>query len=178
MTSGATLIALECVRCQTPVPAEPDEVAWICRNCGQGLLLDESVGLRPITVRAAEGPVQGAAWRPYWVVPGHVRFQRRESYGRDSAPEARWNAPVQFILPAFACSVEQAVAIGVGHLRQPPRLQEGAAQPLAGATVLPEQLAALARFVVLTVEAERSDKLEAVEFTVDLDSPDLWCLPA
>jgi hypothetical protein len=178
MTSGATLIALECVRCQTPVPAEPDEVAWVCRTCGQGLLLDEARGLTPVTVHAATGPAQGASWRPFWVVSARVRFQRRESYGRDSAPEARWSQPVQFVLPAFTCGVEQAVAIGVKFLRQPPHLEEGAAQPLQGATVLPQQLAALARFVVLTVEAERGDKLEAVEFTVDLDSPDVWCLPA
>ena len=54
MSRRPGLVALQCTRCSTPVPAEPDEVAWICLNCGQGLLLDEvEGGLRAIAVRAS-----------------------------------------------------------------------------------------------------------------------------
>jgi len=177
MTERAGLVALQCVRCNTPVPAEADEVAWICQNCGQGLLLDENLGLKPITVHSAahEGPAK--PWKPFWIALGRVRFSRRESYGRDSAPEPRWAQPARFVLPAFATSVEQAVAIGVNLLLRPPELTEGRAQPLHGATVLPDQIGPLARFVVLTIEADRDDKLEAIDFTVELDPPELWCLP-
>ena len=177
MTERAGLEALMCVRCATPVPAEPDEIAWICQNCGQGLLLDEMVGLKAITVHAASSGRPAGTWRPFWAVMGRVRIRRRESYGRDAAPDARWNEPVRFVLPAYATSVEQAVALGVGFLRRPPALSEGDPQPLQGATVLPDQLAPLARFVVLSIEAEREDSLEVIEFTVELDAPELWCLP-
>ena len=176
MTAPAGLVPLECVRCSTPVPAEPEEIGWICGNCGQGLLLDEDVGLKAMTVRAAVAQGQ-AAWRPYWVASGRVRFARRESFGRDTPPEASWSQPVCFVLPAYTTTVEDAVAIGVGMLQRPPSLVEGEARPLQGATVLPDQIVPLARFVVLSIEAERDDKLEAIEFTVELDSPELWCLP-
>ena len=33
------LVPLLCVRCQAPVPARPGEVAWVCEQCGQGLVL-------------------------------------------------------------------------------------------------------------------------------------------
>lgn len=178
MTGRPGLVALQCLRCSTPVPAEPDEVAWVCQNCGQGLLLDEVDGLKPITVRAAAAEGQGQVWKPFWVVPGKVRFSRRESYGRDAAPEPRWSQPVRFVVPAYTSGVEQAVALGVAFLKRPPALDEGEAQPLTGATVLPDQIAPLARFVVLSIEADRDDKLEAIEFTVELDAPELWCLPS
>jgi hypothetical protein len=177
MTEQAGLVALQCVRCSTPVPAESDEVAWICQNCGQGLLLDELDGLRPITIHAAAAEGQAHSWKPFWVARGRVRFSRRESYGREAAPEQRWEQPVRFVLPAYTTSVERAVALGVGFLQRPPALSEGGAQPLQGASVPPEQIAPLARFVVLSIEAERDDKLEAIEFTVELDTPELWCLP-
>jgi len=176
MSGGAGLVPLQCPRCGTPVPAETEEVAWTCANCGQGMLLDEDEGLKPITVHAAASYEAAASWKPYWVCLGRVRFFRRESYGPDSDPEAGWARPVRFVLPAYTLPVEKAVALGVELLQRPPSLQEGEAQSLQGVTVLPDQLAPLARFVVLSIEAQRDDKLEAIEFTVELDAPELWCL--
>jgi hypothetical protein len=176
MTERPGLVALKCLRCSTPVAAEADEVAWICPNCGQGLLLDEAAGVKPITVHAAVA--DGAhSWKPFWVAMGRVRVSRRESFGRDAAPDARWAQPVRFVLPAYTTTVERAVALGVAFVKRPPTFGEGQAQPLQGATVLPEQMAPLARFVVLSIEAERDDKLEAIEFTVEFEAPELWCLP-
>jgi len=36
----------------------------------------------------------------------------------------------------------------------------------------------LAEFIVLGLEAARKDKLMSVEFGLDLESPELWILPA
>ena len=179
MSEQPGLVGLECVRCRTPVPAEPDEVAWICGNCGQGLLLDEQDGLRPITVHFAAAQEEAhVLWAPFWIAVGRVRVNRRESVGRDSPPDPRWERPVRFIVPAFATSVERAVEWGRNFLLQPPDLGRGEAVPLKGVTVLPEEVDSLARFVVLTVEAERKDKLEAIDFSLDLEPPELWVLPA
>jgi hypothetical protein len=177
MTERPGLVALQCVRCSTPVPAEPDEVAWVCQNCGQGLLLDDVDGLRPIAVHAATAEGKADTWKPFWVAAGRVRFTRRESYGRDAAPEPRWDQPVRFVVPAYATAVERVVGLGVGFVMRPPALQEGESQSLHGVTVLPEQIAPLTRFIVLSIEAERDDKIEAIEFTVELDTPELWVLP-
>jgi len=40
-----SLIPMLCTRCQTPVEAHPDEVFWVCQNCGQGLLVSDEKGL-------------------------------------------------------------------------------------------------------------------------------------
>jgi hypothetical protein len=178
MSQGVELVPLQCVRCSTPVRATPDEVAWVCANCGQGLLLDGESGLRALEVKyAAVAQQAGLIWRPFWVTEGRVTFQARETYGHDRGPDEIWGAPQMFVLPAFECSLEEAGAWGVAFLRQPPRLVEGPAGLLEGVTVDPQAARALAEFVVLTVEAERRDQLRKVAFDLDLVPPVLWAMP-
>jgi predicted RNA-binding Zn-ribbon protein involved in translation (DUF1610 family) len=178
MSQGVELVPLQCVRCSTPVRAGPDEVAWVCANCGQGLLLDGESGLRALEVKyAAAAQQEGLVWRPFWVAAARVTFQARETYGHDRGPDEIWGAPQMFILPAFECSLEEAGAWGMGFLRQPPRLVEGPAGLLEGVTVDPQAARALAEFVVLTVEAERRDQLRSVAFDLDLEPPVLWAMP-
>ncbi len=178
MSQGVELVPLQCGRCSTPVRAAPDEVAWVCANCGQGLLLDGESGLRALEVKyAAAAQQEGLVWRPFWVAAARVTFQARETYGHDRGSDEIWGAPQMFILPAFECSLEEAGAWGMGFLRQPPRLVEGPAGLLEGVTVDPQAARALAEFVVLTVEAERRDQLRSVAFDLDLEPPVLWAMP-
>jgi ribosomal protein S27AE len=178
MSAAIELLPLFCTRCGTPVPAGPDEVAWTCGTCGQGLALDEEKGVRPLDVFFA-APASGveASWMPFWVAIGKVRFERRETYGRDRGPDDLWGSPQTFVLPAFDCSLEEAGGWGLGFLRNPPRLAPGPAAALPRVTVGAEEARTLGEFVVLTVEAERRDQLKAVAFQLDLEPPVLWALP-
>lgn len=178
MREAVELIPLKCVRCGTPVPAAPDEVAWMCATCGQGLLLHESSGVLALDVSYAIPSQQsGMTWRPFWVTAGRVSFRVRETYGRDRGPDELWREPQTFILPAFECSLEEAGTWGMGFLRQPPQLVAGPAGVLERVTVDPQAARALAEFVVLTVEAGRRDHLKRVEFDLELGAPVLWGLP-
>ncbi len=178
MSPSVELVGLQCIRCGTPVPAEADQVAWICANCGQGLLLDEAAGLVPLRVHFAAGTRRkGPAGRPFWVAAGVVRISSRQSYGRDAEPDPLWAGRVRFVIPAFSTSLEQAVAWGTDFLGRPPDLTPGEPGELEPVTVDPAAVHPLARFVVLSVEASRRDKLEQIAFVLDLDPSELWCLP-
>jgi hypothetical protein len=178
MNQGIELVPLKCVKCGTAVPAAPDEVAWACANCGQGLLLDEGKGLLPIEVRyVAAAQETGVTGKPFWVGSGRVTFQRRMTYGRQQGPDERWQQQQTFVLPAYECSLEEAGALGMGFLRQPPPLVAGPKGILERVTVDAQGAKALAEFVVLTVEAERRDQLKEVAFDLALDPPTLWVLP-
>ena len=50
MDQPVTLVPLACPQCATPVSAGVEERAWVCIQCGMGLVLDESQGLKPLTV--------------------------------------------------------------------------------------------------------------------------------
>jgi hypothetical protein len=180
MTAPITLVSLKCVRCETPVPAQPDQVAWVCAQCGQGLLLDEEHGLAPLEVHFAAGNASEGRGNPYWMTEAVVTLQR-ETYSMSSkrVEEARrfWSQPRRFSVPAFTCPLDTIISLGTGLLRRPPELQPGQPLPFAPVTLHPQDVAALVDFIVVAIEAERADKVKQIHFSAHLSPPSLWILP-
>ena len=182
MTASVELALLKCLRCGTFVQAEEDEVAWVCPQCGQGLLLADS-GLVPLSVQWAALPARPAAipirWLPFWTFVGTVRFGRRETYGGSRQPDALWNAPRRFFIPAFPYPLDDMQQPGAELTRRGPPLNAGPpAGPLSRCTLFPEDAKGAAEFVVLTVEAAQKDKLRQLDFALELGEPELWVLPS
>lgn len=182
MVQAVELIPLICLKCETPVPAQPDEVAWVCTRCGQGLLLDETAerGLSPLDVQYASGLDPNGKGKPFWVVEGSVQLQR-STYGSfaDKAKEAEllWSQPRRFFVPASDVPLQTLADLGPRMLTNPPTLQPGPAAPFEAVTISPDDLQGLAEFIVLAIEAGRSDMLKQVNIQVSLAEPALWVLP-
>ena len=79
MNNMPALLPLQCLKCQSPLPAEVDEVAWVCATCGQTMLLDESqpTGLSPLEIHYEAGVRSGELGRPFWVAQGVVIVNRQ-----------------------------------------------------------------------------------------------------
>ena len=180
MDQPVNLIPLVCPKCSTPVPAEVDEVAWVCAQCGQGLALDEENGLALLDVHYADGIPPNGRGKPFWVVDGTVEMHR-EVYNtiRKQNKEAQqfWSQPRSFFIPAFSCTLEALLKVGVDLLRQPPVLQPGPAAAFQPVTLHCDDVRTAAEFVVVAVEAERKDKVKEIDFTLKLTDPVLWILP-
>jgi hypothetical protein len=173
------LIPLVCTKCQTRVPAEPNEVAWVCSQCGQGLLLDVSKGLVPLEVNYAASIASNTPGRPYWVTDGRVAFARRQTYSGNEDREAHnfWSQPRRFFVPAFNSSLDSLLDLGSKLLLQPPSLQPGSPVRFEPVTLALEDVKPLAEFIVMALEAGRKDKLKEIQFSLELTSPVLWVLP-
>ncbi|MBN1178913.1 MAG: hypothetical protein JXD18_06860 [Anaerolineae bacterium] len=179
MTAPVMLIPLKCVRCGTPVPARPGEVAWRCAQCGQGLLLDEVQGVRPLEIHFAAGVAPGVPRRPFWVADGQAALQRvtYSSFGKQTeAAQQFWSAPRRFFVPAFEGTLDALLDVGAGLLQRPVALQEGDPVEFAPVVLLPRDIAALAEFIVVAIEAERKDKIKQVDFALQLSEAALWIL--
>ena len=182
MVQPVELIPLACLKCDTPLPAQADEVAWVCARCGQGLLLDESAekGLLPLEVYYTAGIEPNRKGKPYWVVEGAVQLERTifASFN-DKSKEAGelWSQPRRFFLPASEMPLQTLADLGPRLLLNPPVLQPGPPAPFEPVTVSPADLPALAEFIVLAIEAGRSDMLKQVNIQVALSTPALWVLP-
>lgn len=180
MTVSVELVPLKCVRCGTFVPAQEDEVAWVCPQCGQGLLLTET-GLAPLAVQWAAARAQPGAelrWLPFWAFTGTVHFSQRQAYSGSRQPDALWNAPRRFYIPAFPYPLEDMQRLGADFTRRQIALTPGqAAAPLARCTLFPADAQGAAEFVVLTIEADQRDNLRQVSFSLELGEPELWVLP-
>ena len=182
MVQRVALIPLACFKCDTSLPAQPGETAWVCARCGQGLRLDEDApaGLAPLAVQYAAGLDPARPGKPFWVAEGRVQLQRT-TYATlsDKAGEARqlWAQPRRFFIPAYDVPLQILADLGPRLALNPPALQPGPPAPFEPVTVSPDDLPALAEFIVLAIEAGRSDMLKQVGIQVSLSEPALWILP-
>lgn len=180
MARPLELIPLVCPRCNTPIPAAPEETAWACAQCGQGMALTDRWGLQPLEIHYAHTLPPNAIGRPFWVAVGDVVLQR-EAYDRgkkeNSEAQIFWSAPRRFFIPAFECTLEALLSQATALVLQPPALQDGPPARFAPVTLPPDQLQATAEFIVMAIEANRKDKLKKVDFSLSLREPVLWILP-
>lgn len=178
MDRPVDLIALNCVKCSRPVPAQPDEVAWVCRNCGQGLLLDDEKGLAALTVQYAAGIAPNTSGKPFWVTTGEVSLDR-QTYSGNNTQDAQkfWGSPHRFFIPAFTCPLETLLGTGTNLLQNPPALQEGPVSAFEPVTLSVKDVQPLAEFIVVALEAGRKDKVKEIRFKLTLTAPALWVLP-
>ena len=180
MDQPVELVPLLCLKCSTPIPASADESAWVCAQCGQGMLLDPKIGLVPLDVHYAAGILPNTPGKPYWVADGQVTLSR-ESYGSGGKEgreaELFWSQPRRFFLPAFAASLEALLSQAIQMLLQPPPLQNGPAARFESVTASVEDVQPAAEFIVMAIEAGRKDKAKKIDFALKLSHPELWILP-
>lgn len=172
------LIPLACVKCQAAILAGVDEVAWVCESCGQGLILNEEKGLLAQDIYFSKAIAPGQKGRPFWVARGTVTITTRETYKGNELRAANefWAAPRLFYVPAWDASLDEVIQMGSLLLRTPERMEPGSPAPFLPVVTSPGDLAALAEFMVVSLEADRRDALKKLDFTVQLEPAQLWVL--
>jgi hypothetical protein len=173
------LVPLNCIRCGTAIPAEIDEVAWVCHQCEQAQQLGDQ-GLLPLKIHFAQGIPPSRKGRPFWVSEGRVNITR-DTYGSlgKNAKDALqfWEKVRQFIIPAFPYPLDDFASKGVQWLRTPPALKPGPAVDFESVTIAADDVPGWAEFLVMALEAERKDKVKKIVFNLKLEEPQLWILP-
>jgi hypothetical protein len=182
------LIALKCPQCSFALPAEPDEVAFACPQCGQVARLEGD----GVVAQAAQWatPRAGATperWLPFWAFPGRVQVTRRETQGfslggvLQGGEDPLWATARRLWVPAFALKLDHAQQWALSLTRAQPAFVAGPAPsgaPLHGCVVTLDAARRLAEFVVLSVEAARSDMLKDIAFQLPSEQPEFWLLPS
>jgi hypothetical protein len=167
-----------CIRCNTPIPADIDEIAWVCEQCGQGQILSDERGLLPLNVQFSAGIPANGTGKPYWTTRGQVT-PSRQTFKGDRSGEMRefWKAPRRFILPAHEIPPDQAVQTGIRLLERPPALEAGPRARFLPVVTPPGDVQSLVEFIILSIEAGRRDDLRELRYDLALDPPELWVLP-
>lgn len=179
MSESVSLVAMLCPRCQTPIPANADEVVWVCASCGQGVLLVET-GLKAIPIHYAQGIAPGAAGRPFWATDALVNILNRATYRGDQGVQAReyWQSQRRFYIPAWNQPHQKIIEMGSSLLASPPTVVEGgSAVSIPPVTLPPGDVRLIIEFIVMAVEAGRKDMVREMKFECKLTQPELWVLP-
>ncbi len=179
MSQAVRLIPLLCPKCQMAVPANQGEVAWVCEQCGQGLALDVGKGALALDVFFSNAIPANTPGKPYWVSRGSVAIARRETYQGNQSREMQqfWEHARLFFVPAWGLAVADVVSQGVRLLREPYKIQAGSRGKIQPIVLSWVNVKPLAEFMVMSVEAERSDAMKQLDFTINLEPPQLWVLP-
>lgn len=156
-------------------------MAWVCAQCGQGLLLDEREGLENLEIHYGSGISPGEKGKPYWVVEGRVKLEREAQEGwfdrSEQHAQRLWGEKRKFFIPAFNTSLDDLLEISSFMFSQPPDLLDGPTADSEAVILSPQDLASVVEFIILSVEAGRKDDIKSIDVTVELDVPVLWVLP-
>ena len=179
MSKPVELIPMFCTKCQNPILAKPDETAWVCSQCNQGLILSDENALSPFQFHFASGIAPGKTGRPFWVVKGKGILQR-STFSGDQSGEMRtfWQNERLFFVPAHELPLDQMIESGASLLRSEAILPtEGVPTPFLPVVIQREDIQALAEFIVMGIEASRKDQLRELKIDLALQDPQLWILP-
>ena len=175
------LVPLNCLECRHPIPAQPDEVAWVCSECGKGQRLSDEDNLIPLDVRYSASIAEGKTGRPFWVVVAEIQINRRvvaQQRGvSDESVRKTWEAPRRFFIPAFNLSIQELLSGVRESLFSPPETVPGPPAAFHSVTRRSMELQPLIEFLVMSIEADREDKLSYFKFTTVLEEPEFWILP-
>ena len=177
------LLLLRCPVCQNGLEPADEDVVVVCRQCHTPLSLGEQ-GIAPFELFYAQPKGEHGAWLPFWLFEGRVRMTTRQTQGggKSAAKDAEqmWSVPRRLFVPAWDCPVPQARQIGRQMIENQVMLTAVERPPQAemtSAVLSPDDARKLLDFIILTIEAERSDWLKDIRFALEAPPPTLWAIP-
>lgn len=178
------LLLLRCPKCNFALAPGPDDQVIQCPNCRVAVTINEG-GLSILSAQYVAPTVEKPPfWLPFWVYRGKVTIKERKTQGGRSAEkdaQAFWAQPRRVYIPAWACDLIEARDLVENLLEKQPVME--AIVPPDGASfepavVTPADARKLLELVIVSIEAERSDYLETLDYDLRLESEALWLLAA
>lgn len=178
------LLLLRCPKCNHALTPGQDDQVIQCPNCRVAVGINEG-GLTLLPAQYVAPTVEEpASWLPFWVYRGKVTIKSRKTQGGRSAEkdaQAFWAQPRRVYIPAWACELIEARDLVEDLLEKQPVMEavippEGAA--FEPAVVTPADARKLLELVIVSLEAERDDWMESLDYDLRLESEALWLLPA
>jgi predicted RNA-binding Zn-ribbon protein involved in translation (DUF1610 family) len=178
------LLLMRCPRCDQALAPGQEDVVIQCPNCQGAVAIDEN-GLRLVAAQYA-APVrpQPQDWLPFWVYRANVTITKRKTQGGRSAEkeaQAFWANPRRVFIPAWDSDLAEARDLCRTLLEKQP-IPEGITAPdtasFRSAVITAEDARKLLELVIVSIEANRKDWLEDLDYDLRLDSEALWLLPS
>lgn len=184
------LIQLRCPACSQPLAAgEGEHLIATCGDCGTCCEVVKGVALP--RARSVFRPRTGTATEfvPFWRIDARVEIFQRETAGVGQFLKDFFNLgrgdrhdEHRFFVPAFEVNMEAFKALGLQMLKLPPdRLQpweDAPDLPVRPATMSLDEASCTLEFLILTIEARKSDMMVSLNFQVDVLDSGLALVPA
>jgi hypothetical protein len=167
-----------CPKCGFPIKAQVDEIAWVCSQCLEGVLLNNENQLELTKIQFQQSRLDVREGFPFWVTTVKVSLYRETLRGNLSDEMLQfWQNPRIVFIPAFEMALEELLKRAEALIKNPPILFNGSVIAFKPVVLSPLDLKAYIEFLVLQIEASRQDDLKQLTFELQLDEPALWILP-
>ncbi len=170
------LVALDCPACGSAMGGRSHDVIFFCGHCGSAALLEEN-GLQTVesTALLPEPGRHARTWKPAWIIEADVTVAERIRQGGRNTDG--WQGPRTFVVPAFALSLAELVALARALSEVAGEVGEVPRDPIHGGTLAREDALTFARHIVVGDEVRKRDKLASVSVVIDETSHRLAAIP-
>ncbi len=183
--SDFILEAVKCKKCASGLVVEVNDNIVYCSSCGSGfeIIYGELI---PIEINFASASIRGEGeliYRPFWLLKTSISVEERKASGNflknlfgGSAENA--NGSITFYIPAFYCSIDAMKELASQFtLKNPVASPQKYNTKLTGFAYGKEDAKKLAEFILISLEAEKSDTMKNFKYDMRFDSMEILGIP-
>lgn len=185
MTEDFKLIAIKCDSCDSGLVVEVNDNVVYCSSCGNGYEIVNDK-LFPIEINFAKPLIQGQGemiYKPFWIMDIYVNILSRDSSGGwlsnlFGGNSKQTEGVVKFYVPSFWMHIDSVKNLGVNFtLKNPVASPQKYNVKLTGFNFSKDDAEKIARFIFLSIEAEKSDMLRNIDYSMEIKNIQILGIP-
>lgn len=183
--SDFILEAVKCKKCGSGLLVEVNDNIVYCSSCGSGFEISRGEMI-PIEINFAAAELRSEGemiYKPFWLLRTHINISERKASGNFlknifGGSNDNTSGDITFYIPAFYCSVEAMKNLATQFtLRNPVPSPQKYNTKLTGFAFGKEDAKKLAEFILISLEAEKSDTMKSFKYDLRFDSMEILGIP-
>lgn len=183
--SDFKLEAVKCRQCGSGLVVEVNDNIVYCTSCGSGFEILNGE-LIPIEINFAAAAIRGegeVVYKPFWLLKTNISISERNASGNFlknifGGSNDITSGEITFYIPAFYCSLEVIKNLATQFtLKNPVASPQKYNAKLTGFAYGKEDAKKLAEFILISMEAEKSDVMKKFDYKMEFVSPEIVGIP-
>jgi len=175
-----TLQALKCNNCGSGLTVEVNDFITYCVSCGSGFDFEDGE-MKSIEINFASAAIAGEGeviYKPFWYLKTYVRILERKTSGILFGRNTNSECDLTFYIPAFYCELNSFKNISRAFtVKNPVASPQKYNAKLTGFAYGKEDAKKFAEFMLISLEAEKSDMMQEFRYEIDYKSTEILGIP-
>ncbi|MDQ3022402.1 MAG: hypothetical protein M3R36_17825 [Bacteroidota bacterium] len=183
--SDFVLEAVKCKKCDSGLLVEVNDNIVYCSSCGSGFEITNGE-LLPIEINFAAASLRSEGemiYKPFWLLKTHVDISERKASGNFlknifGGSNENTSGDITFYIPAFYCSIDALKNLSSQFtIKNPVASPQKYSTKLIGFAYGKEDAKKLAEFILISLEAEKSDTMKSFSYKINFESMEILGIP-
>ncbi|MBK8551699.1 MAG: hypothetical protein IPL53_11800 [Ignavibacteria bacterium] len=183
--SDFILEAVKCKKCASGLLVEVNDNIVYCSSCGSGFEIINGE-LIPIEINFAAAALRGEGemiYKPFWLLKTKISIAERKASGNFlknifGGGNDNTSGDIIFYIPAFYCPIETMKNLATQFtIKHPVASPQKYNTKLTGFAYGKEDAKKLAEFILISLEAEKSDTMKSFNYDMKFESMEILGIP-